>query len=468
MAERSRKRNSSAVVESNSKRRFVPDSDEDEDQDASRVPSPLPEESQQTFPEVVLKSFYKKPGVLLIAGCVSWDNVAKRDSNGENIHPNLYTFHKFTDRKYRLIVSGCDSGHSILVSTSGECYTFGRNNYGQLGLGDTTTRYVPELVPELTGKNIIHAATGKHHSLFVTDTGTVYACGDNKHGQLGIGNNTPQYKTPTRIRYKGPPVVKAGCGSNFSMILDCNGALHSFGLPEFGQLGHNTDGKYFMTSNRLAFNLQAIPKKIAAYFEKQRDGRMNPITNVEIVDFSCGNNHTVAIDSLKRVFSWGFGGYGRLGHSDPKDVAVPLLIRSFQGSSRGVKSVYCGSKFTLAVNELGMLYLFGQPKPTGEANMYPKPMQDLMGWNVQCMGAGHTSMLFAADDTLIAMGASPTYGELGLGFTCGSTTRAKEVYSMAGMKYSQIAMGYSHSMLLVDDSTDEVKQKLEAIPTYSP
>lgn len=31
--------------------------------------------------------------------------------------------------------------------------------------------------------------------------------------------------------------MKLGCGAEFSMILDCKGALHSFGLPEYGQLG---------------------------------------------------------------------------------------------------------------------------------------------------------------------------------------------------------------------------------------
>lgn len=44
----------------------------------------------------------------------------------------------------------------------------GRNTCGQLGFGDTTTRNVPELVPALRGKNIIHAAVGRHHTLFVT------------------------------------------------------------------------------------------------------------------------------------------------------------------------------------------------------------------------------------------------------------------------------------------------------------
>jgi alpha-tubulin suppressor-like RCC1 family protein len=34
--------------------------------------------------------------------------------------------------------------------------------------------------------------------------------------------------------------VKLGCGAEFSMILDCKGALHSFGLPEYGQLGKSS------------------------------------------------------------------------------------------------------------------------------------------------------------------------------------------------------------------------------------
>lgn len=65
----------------------------------------------------------------------------------------------------------------------------------------------------------------------------MYACGDNRSGQCGVGNNAPTISTPTRINYRGPPVVKVGCGADFSLILDCKGGLHSFGLPEYGQLG---------------------------------------------------------------------------------------------------------------------------------------------------------------------------------------------------------------------------------------
>ena len=56
--------------------------------------------------------------------------------------------------------------------------------------------------------------------------------------------------------------------------------------------------------------------------------------------------------------------------------------------------------------------MFGQNKRTGEANMYPKPIQDLTGWNVRSVGVSNTSIVIAADDSVIAWGPSPTSGEL--------------------------------------------------------
>ncbi|KAJ2954112.1 hypothetical protein O0L34_g2334 [Tuta absoluta] len=433
------------------------DSLPEQPQEQQRTPSPM-EESTIKLPEELLKSFYKSPGRLLIAGCVSWDLVAKRDNNINNrIHPNLYTFHKFTDRRYRLIVSHCSAGHSILVGDDGTAYTFGRNSCGQLGTGDTNTRNLPEPVPGLQGKNIIHAAVGRHHSLFVTDTGAVYACGDNKSGQCGVGTTTPQILKPTRVRHNGAPIVKVGCGADFSMILDCHGGLHSFGLPEYGQLGHNTDGKYFVTSTKLSYHFETVPKHVALFFEKSKDGHVTPVKDVDIVDFSCGNNHTVAIDSKKRAFSWGFGGFGRLGHAEQKDESVPRLIKYFDTAARGVRSVHCGATFSLAVNEHGALFMFGQTKRTGEANMYPKPVQDLHGWNIRSVGCSNTSIVIAADDSLVAWGVSPTYGELGTGEINKSSARPKEVTKMEGLSISQVAMGYSHSLLLSDDAADEVR-----------
>lgn len=87
-------------------------------------------------------------------------------------------------------------------------------------------------------------------------------------------------------------------------------------------------------------------------------------------------------------------------------------MKFFDTSSRGVRSIFCGATYSLAINDIGVLYLFGQNKKTGEANMYPKPVQDLSGWHITSIGCSNTSIVISADDTVIAWGASPTFGEL--------------------------------------------------------
>jgi len=289
---------------------------------------------------------------------------------------------------------------------------FGRNPSGQLGLTqDIKLTEKPTLIPALTQLNIVQAAVGRHHTLFLTDTGTVYACGENKSGQCGVGNTHANIYSPTPINYRGPPIIRIGCGAEFSVILDIKGSLHTFGLQ--------------------TLVLQ------------------------------------VAIDSKKRVYSWGFGGFGRLGHAEPKDEMVPRLMKFYDTQGRGGRSVYCGSTFSLIVNELGLLFLFGQNKKTGEANMYPKPVQDLSGWNITDIGCANTSIMISADDTLIAWGASPTFGELGIGEFQKSSTVPKEVPKLDNIKIPQVTMGYSHTALLVDTSHDATKQKYEKMPEYT-
>ena len=65
----------------------------------------------------------------------------------------------------------------------------------------------------------------------------------------------------------------------------------------------------------------------------------------------------VALDSKKRVFTWGFGGYGRLGHSEQKDEHTPRLVDIFDRPGRGALQVYAGYSTSYAKNEMGKLLI---------------------------------------------------------------------------------------------------------------
>ena len=68
--------------------------------------------------------------------------------------------------------------HTICSTADGSVFSWGGNNFGQLGLGDDrTNKLVPSLVKgELQGKQVVHVAAGDRHSACVTDNGLMYMC----------------------------------------------------------------------------------------------------------------------------------------------------------------------------------------------------------------------------------------------------------------------------------------------------
>jgi alpha-tubulin suppressor-like RCC1 family protein len=89
----------------------------------------------------------------------------------------------------------CGLYHTCLIDTSGNVWTCGLNNYGQLGLGNTTNTATPTQVSSYSMSDV---QCGEYHSVFETTTGTVYAAGLNNVGQLGVGDNSIK-TTPTQV-----------------------------------------------------------------------------------------------------------------------------------------------------------------------------------------------------------------------------------------------------------------------------
>ena len=67
--------------------------------------------------------------------------------------------------------------HSIFVDSKGRVYTCGKGN-GLLGHGDTRIRTVPQRVVGLEGIKIVSAAAGVSQSIFISDGGVGYWCGE--------------------------------------------------------------------------------------------------------------------------------------------------------------------------------------------------------------------------------------------------------------------------------------------------
>jgi len=407
-------------------------------------------------------------GTLLFSGATDWKMVGRKSgdlSKSTNTQWRPVRLAALENEKVVAVNKGSSSACCMAINEDGKVFAWGRNETGNLGLGDCEDRFVPTLINDLTGYEIAEVATGKSHTLFLTTDGKVLACGSNAEGQCGQGRKTGNLETPKMIQYEGADIVSVAAGALFSVLLDSDGKVWTFGHPENGTLGHNDDGKFMQKANKVEFRCEYSPKEVTCFIEKDTKAKeVTALPTPKIVKISCGPNHTVAVDSNMKAYSWGFGGYGRLGHSETADELVPRLIKYLDGKNRGVRDVICGAAFNLGISEIkGMVNMWGIYTTSKEANMYPKAVQDLSGWNVRSIACNTKGWVAAADDAVIASMPSPCYGELGTGDKKKSSAAPCIVDTLEGLYVLTLGAGPSHTLYVVRNQGEKDAKALEKV-----
>uniref|UniRef100_A0A1D1XK72 Protein RCC2 n=1 Tax=Anthurium amnicola TaxID=1678845 RepID=A0A1D1XK72_9ARAE len=396
-------------------------------------------------------------GELLYCGGTSWDNLGRRSvpASGNLLSPTRLRSLMGVD--IRFVASGCASCHCVALDVEGRCYTWGRNEKGQLGHGDTLQRNLPTIVSELSKYRVFRAGAGRNHTVVVTEDGKSFAFGGNKHGQLGTGSTRNELERAP-VPCMTSQVTNAVCGADFTVWLSSveGSSILTAGLPQYGQLGHGTENQYNAkdSSIKLVYEAQSRPRAIAAFSGKT------------VVKVACGTNHTVAVDSSGFVYTWGFGGYGRLGHREQKDEWVPRLVEVFQKQNilPPTAIVSAGSVNSACTGGGGQLYMWGKLKNTGDDWMYPKPVIDLSGWNIRCMNSGNMHHVIGADESCISWGVAHC-GELGYGpLGQKSSANPKKVDILEGMRITSVACGTGLSLIVVDRAN--IGDRLEQLEVY--
>ncbi|KFW81389.1 E3 ISG15--protein ligase HERC5, partial [Manacus vitellinus] len=127
------------------------------------------------------------------------------------------------------------------VCEGGELFTWGRNTHGQLGLGSQAT-FIPQaqLVERLKGIPLAQIAAGGAHSTTVSLSGAVYSWGKNDFGQLGLGD-TEDRDCPSYVgALEHWKTIFISCGADHTAVLSKEGLVCTFGAGGAGQLGHNS------------------------------------------------------------------------------------------------------------------------------------------------------------------------------------------------------------------------------------
>ena len=88
--------------------------------------------------------------------------------------------------------------HSAILTLSSKLYIFGKNTFGQLGLGNNNYIYYPIINQISLTEKVIKVSLGGDHTLILTEESALYTWGLNVFGQLGLGDFLAR-NTPTKI-----------------------------------------------------------------------------------------------------------------------------------------------------------------------------------------------------------------------------------------------------------------------------
>jgi alpha-tubulin suppressor-like RCC1 family protein len=121
--------------------------------------------------------------------------------------------------------------HACALLESGEVACWGRNGFGQLGLGTTgASQPIATVIPSLAGA--LQIATGRYHTCASTDAG-LFCWGRNDRGQVGQpqGNNVP---SPVQVL---PAASAIALGTDFTCAVLGSGTVSCWGANDRNQLG---------------------------------------------------------------------------------------------------------------------------------------------------------------------------------------------------------------------------------------
>ncbi|KAK2577382.1 hypothetical protein KPH14_003497 [Odynerus spinipes] len=163
----------------------------------------------------------------------------------------------------------------------------------------------------------------------------VYTWGSSIQGCLGTGSSVLRYGSPSTINFfhnMEVEVFSVSCGHCHTLAVTNNG-VYAWGSSQFGQLGL---GKVLQCSS---------PELITALAQEV------------IIDAVAGQYHSIALTADGRVFTWGWGVHGQLGHGNTDKRITPTLVTSLLGIF--IKHISAGHAHSLALSDEGVVYAFG-------------------------------------------------------------------------------------------------------------
>ncbi|WP_440993745.1 RCC1 domain-containing protein [Cysteiniphilum litorale] len=274
---------------------------------------------------------------------------------------------------------------SCALGSDNNAYCWGRNDYGQLGDGSTTSKYQPTLVKMPTGVNFTAVSLGGSYACALGDDNNAYCWGYNRSGQLGDGSIANKYQ-PTLVKMPiGVSFTAMSLGYAHACALGNDNNAYCWGSNGTGQLGNGStaaraqpilvtkpNGVSFTAISVGSYHACALGGDNNAYcwgrnnsgelgdgstFDKYQPTLVKKPNGVSFTAVFPGGAHTCALGDDNNAYCWGSSDYGRLGNGSGANKFQPILVKMPTGVSFTTMSV--GSAHACALGDDNHAYCWG-------------------------------------------------------------------------------------------------------------
>ncbi|EXB38473.1 putative E3 ubiquitin-protein ligase HERC1 [Morus notabilis] len=357
---------------------------------------------------------------------------------------------------FRISVSStpsCSSGGSGPddIESLGDVYLWGEVSLDGT-LHDGSMSPVPiktdVLTPRPLESNVVldvhQISCGVRHVALVTRQGEVFTWGEESGGRLGHGIDK-DFSRPRLVEFLAINNVGfVACGEYHSCAVSTTGDLFTWGdgAHNAGLLGHGTDVSHW------------IPKRVNG-----------PLEGLQVLSVACGTWHSALSTSNGKLFTFGDGTFGVLGHGDRQSVSYPREVQLLSGL-KTIK-VACGVWHTAAIVEVAgqagssissrKLFTWGDGDKNrlGHGNketyLLPTCVSSLIDYNFQQLGCGHTmTVALTTSGHVFTMGGT-SHGQLGNPSSDGKTPCLVQD-KLVGEFVEEISCGANHVAVLTSRS----------------
>ena len=255
--------------------------------------------------------------------------------------------------------------HLVKLTSDGKVHCSGKAYFGVSGLGGSASSEKTRPLPNLTNQKIVQITCGEFHSMALSASGDLYAWGMGFEGQLGLSN---QYNVASSPRYLNffyrKPVKYIACGYNYSLAITRDDSLlYGWGENKLGQLG--------LGNNRQIIDHPTLINIIDQYGGQEGSSLSEALVNsktervytqqpLKSCYVSAGYSHTCVVTE-KGPVTFGLNIYGQLGTGNTNTSYEPRLIEKDEKGENIEKIVKsaCSTSGTFLISETGKLYTCG-------------------------------------------------------------------------------------------------------------